>query len=664
MFKTNDQIILLTHLRFHCLGDTNYTNFCNGGKLFYQQFTELGAQTFYPCDWADDAIGLELTVEPWIEGLWTSLRNVLSSDCTTVKENPEMMEATELEPKLASENPNSEPDAKSQNPVPNIESEKSQLPNLLLNNSITDIPLGVELMQQAPHSNYIMDLADKPLDIMSKVKILVQPELGNGFSCTDSGLRVSHLEDTALTVPALSPPYLVMSFKPEEKLDLSACPLQNDAPFPSMGCPVQNATVLSSCLLTTPGAVKTTLDLELYFENSNAISYQPGDAISVICPNDEREVDVLIHRLGLVDSADIPFELSVSPTTTKKKASCPNYIPNKCTIRHVLTHCLDIRQPPKKALLRMLVEHAKKEKEKLRLRELCSKEGMDEYNKHVREPEISLLDLLLSFPSIVSPPFERLLEFLPRLLPRPYSVACSQQLTQNKLHIVFNVIEIPAGQGRRYRRQGVCSGWLEQITRSIRTTRNSEKSLEEDINAISLAEKPQVPIFTRTIGHFHLPAEASTPIVMIGPGTGIAPFIGFLQHRSWLQDQEANLGEAWLFYGCRYQKKDFLFQDEINNFLEKGCLTKFHVCFSRDEQQERSPRYVQDNIRTYSKELINLIDNGAVLYVCGDAKNMAKDVNATLAAILAAEKELNEEAARKLLMEMKIEKRYLEDIWA
>lgn len=161
---------------------------------------------------------LELTVEPWIEGLWTSLRNVLSSDCTTVKENPEMMEATELEPKLASENPNSEPDAKSQNPVPNIESEKSQLPNLLLNNSITDIPLGVELMQQAPHSNYIMDLADKPLDIMSKVKILVQPELGNGFSCTDSGLRVSHLEDTALTVPALSPPYLVMSFKPEEKL--------------------------------------------------------------------------------------------------------------------------------------------------------------------------------------------------------------------------------------------------------------------------------------------------------------------------------------------------------------------------------------------------------------------------------------------------------------
>lgn len=659
----------LQHLRYSILGlgDTNYTNFCNGGKLFDQQFTELGAQAFYPCAWADDAVGLELTVEPWIEGLWPALKNEHIFECLKTTEKSNTMDTTDVDSTLPSEGPISEHDAKSEDPVPNPESDGPRLPNPLLNNSITDIPLGVELMKQAPHSNYIMDLAAKPLDNMSKVEILVQPELENGFSYTDSGLCTSHLEDTALTIPILSPPYLVMSLKPEEKVDLNVCSLQNDAPFPSMGCPIQRATVLSSCLLTSPGAVKTTLDLELYFEDPSAICYQPGDAISVICPNDEREVDLLIHRLGLVENADIPFELSIMSTTTKKKASCPNYIPSKCTIRHALTHCLDIREPPKKALLRMLVEYASSEKEKYRLQELCSKQGMAEYTKYIREPQISLLDLLLSFPSITSLPFERLIELLPRLLPRPYSVACSQEINKNKLHIVFNVIEIPAGQGRRYRRQGVCSGWLEHITRPIRTTMNSEKSFEEDLNALSLTEKPQVSIFTRTVGHFHLPANCNTPIIMIGPGTGVAPFIGYLQHRSWLQDQMEDklnsLGEAWLFYGCRHQKKDFLFKDDVNTFLEKGSLTKFLVSFSRDEQPEGSPRYVQDNMHTHSKELIDLIDKGAVIFVCGDAKNMAKDVNSTFVAILAQEKELTEEAATTFLMELRKEKRYLEDIW-
>ena len=135
-----------------------------------------------------------------------------------LKENLETMDPANQEPKISSDTPDPEPNAKSSDAMLNTESGNSELSNLLLNNSITDIPLGVELMQQAPHSNYIMDLADKPLDIMSKVKIIVQPELENGFSSMNSGLYALHLEETALTIPTLSPAYLVMTFKPEEKL--------------------------------------------------------------------------------------------------------------------------------------------------------------------------------------------------------------------------------------------------------------------------------------------------------------------------------------------------------------------------------------------------------------------------------------------------------------
>ncbi|XP_014788148.1 methionine synthase reductase isoform X1 [Octopus bimaculoides] len=665
--KKSKQEEHLKHLSYTVLGlgDTNYNAFCNGGKTINRKLEELGAHLFYECGWADDAVGLELVVEPWIEGLWKPLKAQLES-CTTSKK---MEQSTETN-SSPSETPPTENEAQKltetdKMTLPTDSLKEQILRNPLLNNLMQDIPLGVKIVEKTPHSNYIMDLADRPVDV-SNVELVVQTDLTEEKHQAKESASLTccapHLKDSDLSIPLLSPPYLVLTLLPDEKLDLYNSAVQNGASFPSMASSVQTATVLKCSCLTHPGAVKTTLDLELFFEDTETVAYQPGDSISVICPNNEREVNHLIQRLDLENAGDAFFSLSVSPNTTKKKASCPNYLPPKCTIRYALTHCLDIREPPKKALLRMLVDYASDEQEKRRLQELCSKEGMSEYTTYIREPGLSLLDILLNFPSVM-PPFERILELLPRLQPRPYSVASSQETDKNKLHIVFNVVQIPAGRGRRYHRQGVCTGWLEQLTLSLQSdSKTDQKDLPVSLSSLSLAEKPIISFFTRTNQRFHLPSDSKTPLIMIGPGTGIAPFIGFLQHRHHLSKTQP-LSDAWLFYGCRHQKKDFLYQDEIEKFLEQGCLSKFFVSFSRDEQPEESPRYVQDNLQRNSKELVDLLDKDAIVYVCGDAKNMAKDVCAAFTSILASEKGVSPEEANKILMKLRLDKRYLEDIW-
>ncbi|GAB1609395.1 methionine synthase reductase-like isoform X2 [Argonauta hians] len=539
------------------------------------------------------------------------------------------------------------------------------LRNPLLNNSMQDIPLGVTLVEKTLHSNYIMDLADTPVHV-SNVELVLQEDLPDLLTndATASLTRcASHLKDSDVSIPLLPPPYLVLTLLPDDKIDLYNSPVQNGASFPCMASPVQTAIVSTCTCLTKPGAVKTTLDLELVFEDTDTVVYQPGDSISVICPNNEREVNHLIQRLDLENAGDAFFSLSVSPNTTKKKAVCPSFVPPKCSIRYALTHCLDIREPPKKALLRMLCEYAGDAAEKRRLQELCSKEGASEYTTYVKEPHLSLLDLLLSFPSLM-PPFERILELLPRLLPRPYTVASFQEIHKNKLHIVFNVVEIPAGRGRRYHRQGVCTGWLEQLTTGLQTEASPDQQahLATALNSLSLTDKPSVSFFTRTNQHFHLPTDPTTPIIMVGPGTGIAPFIGFLQQRQ-TTSKTQTLGESWLFYGCRHQNKDFLYQNELQQFVASQCLSRLLVCFSRDEQPEECPKYVQDNLKRHSAAVVGLIEQGASIYVCGDAKNMARDVSATFASILASEKEISVEEANKFLMTLRQEKRYMEDIW-
>ncbi|XP_044242923.1 methionine synthase reductase isoform X2 [Ursus arctos] len=179
----------------------------------------------------------------------------------------------------------------------------------------------------------------------------------------------------------------------------------------------------------------------------------------------------------------------------------------------------------------------------------------------------------------------------------------------------------------------------------------------------------KISISPRTTNFFHLPSDPSAPIIMVGPGTGIAPFIGFLQHREKLQEQhpDGHFGAMWLFFGCRHKDRDYLFREELRHFHKRGILTHLKVCFSRDAPvgEEAPVRYVQDNIRLHSEQVARLLlhERGCI-YVCGDAKNMAKDVNDTLVEIISKQAGVEKLEAMKTLATLKEEKRYLQDIWS
>uniref|UniRef100_A0A6G1REK8 5-methyltetrahydrofolate-homocysteine methyltransferase reductase n=1 Tax=Hypotaenidia okinawae TaxID=2861861 RepID=A0A6G1REK8_9GRUI len=229
---------------------------------------------------------------------------------------------------------------------------------------------------------------------------------------------------------------------------------------------------------------------------------------------------------------------------------------------------------------------------------------------------------------------------------------------------VFNIVEFPACPARPVSRKGVCTGWLAELVAPLL---HPSKNTQGTKGGYSSTEK--ITIFARPNNTFHLPADPSAPFMMVGPGTGISPFIGFLQHRQKLREEHTDweFGETWLFFGCRHQDRDYLFKDELKCFLENGTLTHLKVCFSRDSStaEVAPPKYVQDVVRLYAKEVARvLLKEGGYFYVCGDKKHMADGVSDAVVDILSMEMDVDKLEAMKILAVLREEKRYLQDVWS
>lgn len=655
------------HYALLALGDTNYTNFCNNGKALDKRLLQLGARQVYDTGYADDAVGLELVVEPWIEGLWPALRSHLGL-------LPEGDSQSDGKTGLSEVSHIIDPIVSAESKTSEVTTEKT------LENSngfahATDAHIGV---MNGHDSNLQDSRADAVLEPPDPVNSVDNQNTGdNKDSQDDSALltladqlkqSVSPLSASALSIPQLPSPYLEISYHPDHKVDCAMLPLQGGVSFPCAVTDISVATVVSARQLTDSTSVKTALDLELDITGCN-MSYEPGDSFGIVCPNPSAEVEELIMKLNLVDKSDVPFTIQLITSTTKKAASVPKFIPEFSTIRHTLLTCLEIRGVPSKALVRVLAEHTSDLEEKRRLQELCSKQGAHDYTKFIREPGLSLLDLLNAFPSC-RPPFERLLELVPRLKARPYSVSSSPLENPNHLHFVFNIVEFPAIEGVRPKRQGVCTGWLAEITKAQREkTNTSSEKLSDILSKLNLQESPKLPVFQRKGVNFKLPSVPEMPIIMIGPGTGVAPFIGFLQHREHLQkNTNIALSESWLFFGCRHKERDYLYREELEQFLSTGVLSRLFLSFSRDTISDSSgkppPKYVQDNLRSHAAEVADLVFNkGAVVYICGDADNMAKNAFDTFLEIAQKYKKVDIKEARQEMMKLRENKQYLEDIW-
>uniref|UniRef100_A0A8C1XW04 Methionine synthase reductase n=1 Tax=Cyprinus carpio TaxID=7962 RepID=A0A8C1XW04_CYPCA len=600
-----------SHLRYAllALGDTNYANFCNGGKTIDSRLQQLGAKHFYATGHADDGTGLEVVVDPWIEGLWDALKKIFSSMSSSNQQSADLSDCTQ---------DNYHKNASGQ------EKNKSglEVDLQLLKLSEVDSQKGKTITSDSS------DVETLSTALVASLKQSVPP-----------------LSESVLYVPALPASYLEVCLE-QVSTEGETVPSDKDG--------YREVSISKAVQLTQDDAVKNAILLELDISEQN-LAYQPGDAFDILCPNRASEVEELLLRLDLQTQKNCAVQVNLLKNSTAK---VPLHIPQSGSLQFILTWCLEIRSAPKKAFVRALADFTQNGSEKRRLLELCSKEGSADYNSFVRDTNVCLLDLLRAFPSCL-PPLSLLFEHLPKLQPRAYSAASSSLQHPGKVHFVFNVVEFPACP-EHPARTGLCTGWLADHVSSI-------------LRPLGTVPASEIPSLPRPSSTFHLPADPSVPVVMVGPGTGVAPFIGFLQQREKEREanQEATFGETWLFFGCRHKDKDFLFRyvEELERFEHNGTLSHLIVCFSRDEPDAagtvNTPTYVQHNLRLHAKNVASiLLKNKGCLYVCGDAKNMAKDVNDTLLEIIGNELQIDKLDAMKIVAGLREEKRYLQDIWS
>lgn len=642
----------LSHLNYALLGlgDSNYTNFCNAGKTLDKRLEELGAKRFYLSGWADDAVGLEQVVEPWIEGLFPALLKFLSFNCPDLSGTSQITEICEIKVERSHLDKDGESsDKKIETKITESNGHFKEKESQAKNTTDSTEP-NIDKFESESSSTISNGKGlNETEDLVKHIEGITLEE------STEPSLRksIAPLCDAAVTVPLLPAAYLSINFDIDQDMKPSLLPSNSSAVTT-----ISEATVIRTDILTSKEALKKTLRLRLKI--GEEFEYQPGDSVSVYCQNEEKEVEMLLKRLNVLDKADIICQIELMKDTKKAKAAIPLHIPTITTLRTLFTYNIDIREPPKKAVIRQLVEGTTNPQEKRRLQELCSKQGMGDYTSFIRNPEFSILDLLLAFPSC-NPDVDRLIESLPKLQLRPYSACSSPLKTPQHLDIAFNVINIPEGDGRSFARQGVCTGMLDRVT-------NQNQIREETTEDGTNTEIFQLQISARPNQYFRLPSDVSIPLILIGPGTGVAPFVGFLQHRE-MQKNSAKFadqafGEIFLFFGCRNRSQDFLFKEELMRLQKVDILSKLYVSFSREAISQEDPKYVQDNIKRNAEQVLQLIYNQkAVIYVCGDAKNMAKDVNQTFMKILQEKKEMTESETKSFITKLRLERRYLEDVW-
>ncbi|EFA83496.1 NADPH-cytochrome-P450 oxidoreductase [Heterostelium album PN500] len=374
------------------------------------------------------------------------------------------------------------------------------------------------------------------------------------------------------------------------------------------------------------------------FDIGENLSYLVGDHLGIYPVNESALVEQLLLRLGV--DGDTKFAM----VPHDKAGSVIEASVGPMTVRKALSEVLDITNPPRKSILRTLAEYTQVEEEKKRLIRLASEEAADEYNEFIKHDFRTIGELLQNFPGI-NPPISHFLEFMPRLPARYYSISSSLNATPGRVTITSVVVNFNTPTGRFH--NGVCSTWL-----------------------ANLKVGDKVPMFVRE-SHFRLPSHYTSavasdkpapPMIMVGPGTGFAPFRGFLQeiqHRlstKQISEQFDNI----LYFGCRGSNIDYLYKEEMVVYQQSSSLKTLTVAFSRETAEKT---YVQHKMASDKEKIWSLISNGGYFYVCGDARSMAKSVNQTLIQIIKEYGSKDDNAAQQLIEDMQKSGRYLQDVW-
>ncbi|MGE1098099.1 assimilatory sulfite reductase (NADPH) flavoprotein subunit [Bacillus altitudinis] len=366
------------------------------------------------------------------------------------------------------------------------------------------------------------------------------------------------------------------------------------------------AEVLENINLNGRGSNKETRHLELSLEGSGLV-YEPGDSLGIYPTNDPALVDELIQTCG--------WNAEESVTVHKNGDTLP--------LKEALTSHFEITVLTK-PLLQKIAELTKSES----LHALLEEGNEEKLKEYIAGRD--LVDAARDFGPFegTAADFTSILRKIPARL---YSIASSLKANDDEVHLTIGAVRYDA-HGRE--RQGVCS--------------------------ILCAERLQpgdtLPVYIQHNQNFKLPQDPDAPIIMVGPGTGIAPFRSFMQER---EELGAN-GKSWLFFGDQHFVTDFLYQTEWQKWLKDGVLTKMDVAFSRDTEEKV---YVQHQMKKQSKELFEWLEQGAYVYICGDEKHMAHDVHNTLLSIIQEEGAMSKEKAESYLANLQQQKRYQRDVY-
>ncbi|PWI31899.1 sulfite reductase subunit alpha [Vibrio albus] len=361
------------------------------------------------------------------------------------------------------------------------------------------------------------------------------------------------------------------------------------------------ATLVTSQKITGRDSTKDVRHVEIDLEDSG-LTYQPGDALGVWYENDPALVDAVLAKAGLNGDEDVTVDYETLP------------------LKQALISKFEITAANPQLVTQYAELSGSKRLEKL----VGDKDKLREYASATQ-----IVDVLAEKKTALSA--EQLIGLLRRLTPRLYSIASSQEEVDEEVHLTVGLVEYAHGEETRL---GGASGFLAQ----------------------RLEEGDPVKVFIESNSHFKLPEDDTKPVIMVGPGTGIAPFRAFIQERD---NRDAD-GKNWLLFGDRTFTQDFLYQVEWQKYLKSGVLTRMDVAFSRDQQEKV---YVQDKLKQNAEEVWQWLQDGAYIYVCGDASRMAKDINDVLITIVEEQGGKSREEAEHFINQLRKDKRYQKDVY-
>jgi NADPH-ferrihemoprotein reductase len=377
------------------------------------------------------------------------------------------------------------------------------------------------------------------------------------------------------------------------------------------------------------------VELDISSQTPSGLSYQTADNLGILPINRPEVVESVAQSLGY----ELDQVFSLKPIAAEHDGHGVLF-PQPLSIRECLAKYCDLQSAPRRSDLKLLASYATDPTDQQFLQRLASKEGKKEFATKVTDAYLGLVDLLKLLPSIQIP-LEHFVHMVPPIQTRFYTISSSASVHPQSIHLTVALTKADRPDGSSF--EGLCSGYLA----------GCHDKLDADDSMIRVHIRPST---------FRLPTDSSIPIIMIGPGTGIAPMRALLQERSHQRHVlQQGVGSNTLYFGCRTRLDDYIYQDELAAFQKAGDLDHLFVAFSREQNEKL---YVQHLLKKNDAETWKLIDQeGAYVYVCGGVR-MGNDVSEALKEIVVAHGVMTAEAAKQYLSQMSQKGRFVQELWA